>query len=77
MATDVIRVSVTPDDGGNHARMLDLLQRLHESSGLNTGEEVLPCHLPLASATPVQGAIQFITSVRLVRQVSSCLAPLT
>ena len=40
LATDVIRVSVPPDAVGHHARMLDLFQRLHESNGLNAGEEV-------------------------------------
>ena len=56
VATDVIRVSVTPDDVGHHARMLDLLQRLHESNGLNAREEVLPVIYLLARAFPRSGS---------------------
>ena len=40
-ATAVSRVSGTPDDVGNHVRMLALFQRLNEPNGLNAGEEVL------------------------------------
>ncbi len=51
MATDIIRVSGTPDALGNRVRMLDLFQRLHESNGLNAGEEVLPNWMKAVAGT--------------------------
>ena len=57
--------------------MLDLFQRLHESNGLNAGEEVLLRYLCGDICTPLHESIQPITCVRLVRQVLSRCAPVT
>ena len=51
LARDVIHKSVTPDDVGHHARMLDLLQRRNAPNGLNAGEEVLLSRMKAVAGT--------------------------
>ena len=67
VATGLLRVSVPPDDAGNHVRMLDLLQRRNAPNELNARAEVACLVMcPLAGATPIHGAMQLITRSMLL-----------